>query len=167
MSEELLVQFSGITFSALKQLQIHRYHPDYEDLMQIGQLTLLKVAETFDGDPFTSEKYQFVAFAKQKCVWTMIDYLRQQNKHAWMGNDDATELDDLTMTDSIETELEIHLACLKLLPKKHHTLFKLLYSHQLTKTEIASKLQISRKTLYQKIHVIRKYLAPIYKELTL
>ena len=75
--ERLVVENMGLVYFNLKKLEMLQNYLDYEDMVSIGMIGLIKAAITFDE----SKKFAFSSYAS-KCIKNEILMLyRKEKKH--------------------------------------------------------------------------------------
>lgn len=154
LAEDFFFVHEGLVYGALKKCGINRLHQNYDDFVQIGLWTLVRVYEQFPDD-LTQEEYyyQFTGFAFQKIRWAIIDEIRkdQLKKEREQVVAEFFEEDVGCTSESNEDWLVWQLlpSMLNCLAPAEQNYLKDTVFNQLSVTEIAKKYEVSRKTVYQ------------------
>lgn len=159
LSRNLEISFfevhQSIVYGCLRQLNISMYHPNYDDLKQVGLIALVEAYETFPKSLFNEEHfYQFTGFAFQKVKWRILDELRKHNRLRSKEQAMEKEMIDLFAPRTFDNENGFILFLLlesmanHLNQNEKDYLFETVIN-QLTVTEFAKKKGVSRKTVYE------------------
>lgn len=151
---QLLSQYNGVIYQAMKQTGIYKSSPDFEDFYQIGCMKLFEAYQTCSEDPLSEEhRYQFVKYSGQKLRWAFLDQKRKDKVHAERIEFDSEEqLEHVPSFDYFETDLEFQEQVAQLinsLTTREFLFLKERFYLGLTITEIAKKHNVSRKTVHQ------------------
>lgn len=154
MADDFFFVHSSLVYGAMKKCGISRSNQNYDDLVQIGLLTLVKVYEQFPEDLYQEEYfYQFTGFAFQKIRWAIIDELRkyQLRKEREETVSEFFDEGDESVRDKNEDWLvwQLFPSMLECLAPSEQIYLKETVLNQLSITEIARKHKVSRKTVYQ------------------
>lgn len=151
---QLLSQYNGVIYRAMKQTGIYKSSPNFEDFYQTGCMKLFEAYLTCSEDPLSEKhRYQFVKYSGQKLRWAFLDEKRKEKIHTERTEFDSQEqLEHVPSFEYFEAELEFREKVRQLI----HCLTtrELLFLQErfylgLTITEIAKKHGVSRKTVHQ------------------
>ncbi|MGX6962316.1 sigma-70 family RNA polymerase sigma factor [Vagococcus xieshaowenii] len=151
---EYFDHYEPMIYGVLKSLTIHRYHPHYEDLVQTSRLLLWELLVQTDDLPQTEqERYQLGGYLYQRIRWRIIDLLRRDNQYAghvdiYNPIEEMTEVTDLPSRPEIPSVEYLLTHEWQQLPPHLRTYLIATVDYQLTITEIAKNLNVSRQTLY-------------------
>lgn len=163
--EQLLKQFEPLLFKTLGRVNVRQTSSNYDDVLQELRLKLIKLAERFDGDPFTHDVVRFLGFAKQGLFRYSLDLLHKESQQPETTGSDVTELEHLLHGDLIfgdNTDIKhFFQQASRLLTQQEQALFVLLAQGGYTTQELADELGVSRKTIYKHKNRIREKLDPL------
>ncbi|MGX6978291.1 sigma-70 family RNA polymerase sigma factor [Vagococcus elongatus] len=146
--------YEEIVYGVLAKLSIYPFAANYEDLLQIGRLSLweLLTRQTFTPE-LDDEKFRGYLYTHIR--WRILDELRKQNRQKTKEfcmettkDSDEGESTKETMTDVISIKLMME----KLWPyltENERIFFKETYFEDNNITAIAKKYHTSRKTVYK------------------
>lgn len=151
---QLLSQYNGVIYQAMKQTGIYKSSPDFEDFYQNGCIKLFEAYQTCSEDPLSEEnRYQFVKYSGQKLRWFFLDEKRKEKNHAERTEFASEErLEHVPSFDYFEAEFEFQEQAAQLmhcLTAKELLFLRERFFLGLSVTDIAKKHGVSRKTVYQ------------------
>lgn len=158
LTEEMVDDFffihTSLVHGALKKCGVLRSNQNYDDLVQIGLLTLVKVYEQFPEDLCEEEYfYQFTGFAFQKIRWAVIDELRKYQLKKEREETVSEFFDDESESFRDKNEdwivWQLFPSMLDCLAPNEQIYLNETVLNQLSVTDIARKHKVSRKTVYQ------------------
>ncbi len=137
-----------IIYGAAKRLHLSPFHANYDDFIQEGALTFVKVYVRYPND-VSKNPEKFRVFAYQAVYWRLLDLIRHSNKLIEKTQTDQ-ELLNVQQTsleegyESIYSDQLFHR--LYSICTNAERLFLLdCYVHQLTGAEIAKKHHVTRQ----------------------
>ncbi|WP_208560065.1 sigma-70 family RNA polymerase sigma factor [Marinilactibacillus kalidii] len=154
MEQDFFFVHDAIVFGAMKKMGIRYDHMNYDDFIQIGRLKLVGAYQSFPKDLHQETYfYQFTGYAYRKVYWGLMDQIRKEQKvfereaalpesYKERGTVDHQAFDQEIIVWTMFSSM------LQCLTEKEQLYLKYLVMDQLTITEIAKKLQVSRKTVY-------------------
>ncbi|AZP04965.1 sigma-70 family RNA polymerase sigma factor [Jeotgalibaca ciconiae] len=152
--QQLLDQYEGVVYSAMKKVGIYKRHPSFDDFYQIGCIKLFEAYETCEKDPLLEEhRHQFVYYASQRLQWAFLDEMRRDKKRF---EKEEWQSDEQIMSFSLPNEFEENMFLkeqlyylLALLSPNEYAFLYDRFCLNLSVTKIATKHGVSRKTVYQ------------------
>lgn len=150
MENKLIEDHHVLILGALKKCHVTKYHPMFEDCLQIARMVLIDTHRRFikeDKDMATFNGYVF-----QRIYWKVTDEVRKEMNQASKYDVDTTEesLSELPCSPQ-EDLLEVKDILEKLsecLTDKEALFLEEAYINELSPGEIAKKYQVSRQTVY-------------------
>ena len=151
--DQLMEEFEGVIYAALKSIHLYRSNQRFEDFYQLGCIKLFEAYEACADDPLIeTNRYQFVNFAKQRIRWAFLDEIRKEKRVS--DHEDFSEENETTYGTTLN-EFENDVVLQDMLDKlnKHLTarekafLEDRLY-YAMNMTAIAKKHGVSRKTVH-------------------
>ncbi|MGX7030408.1 sigma-70 family RNA polymerase sigma factor [Vagococcus zengguangii] len=163
-NEQQFETYEPIIYGVLKSLNIHYYASHYEDLVQQARLILWELLQTRDPRELTDEEHhQFNGFLYQRIRWRLIDLLRRDNQlhhhfEHYQPLEEIQEVSCLPTNPYISSVKELLHVEWPTLPSHLQTYLIATVDYQLTVSELARCLGVSRQTLYTWRKQLQHYL---------
>ena len=147
--EQVLEEYGGVIYAALKSMGMYRSHQNFDDYYQLGCLKLFDAYASCAKDPLLEEnRYAFVNYALQRVKWAFLDEKRRERK---LADHEESESEEETggneFVDDVALVVLVEKILLLLSPKEQNFLVDRFY-YGLDMSAIAKKRGVSRKTVH-------------------
>lgn|SRR5699024_4465229 len=158
-TSKLLTEFKPLIYRVLQDLNISKYHMDFEDYFQELQIQLLTIKSSFEGDIFNSDvdRFKFTAYARKGLYWYGLNLIRVSKSKLFIPTE-STDLEwvfnnnnppPLINESTIYIDEFLRLAK-KRLTEEEYLLLLYLSEENHTVNDIAEILGVSRDTIYKR-----------------
>lgn len=151
--EELLAQYEGVIYAALKSIHLYKSNQRFDDFYQLGCIKLFEAYESCVKDPLEEEnRYQFVSFAQQRIRWAFLDEIRKEKRisdHEEFG--DENEATYGTISNEFENHIFLEDTLKQLnqhLTEREKAFLEDRLYYNMNMSAIAKKHGVSRKTVH-------------------
>lgn len=150
MENELIKEHHVLILGALKKCHVTKYHPMFEDYLQIARWTLIDTHRSFkkSGKP----KESFNGYVFQRIYWKITDEIRKELIYSDRLSTEEQdtfyyEIPDTTQEDLLEVK-DILSQLSEVLTEQEKIFLEEAYINELSITDIARKYKVSRQSVY-------------------
>lgn len=150
MENELIKEHHILILGALKRCHVTKYHPMFEDYLQIARWTLIDTHRCFkkEGKPIET----FNGYVFQRIYWKITDEIRKEITYSdRLSKEDQDtffyEIPDAPQEDLLEVK-DILSKLSQVLTEQEKIFLEEAYVNELSVTEISRKYNVSRQTVY-------------------
>lgn len=151
--DQVIRQYEPLIHHCLQKAHIYWSANDYQDYQQVASIALVEAAQTCHCHPLSEQPYPFVSYAKRRILWKIRD---AQRRNYYRGNHELpTEIIPEQVSEESSLQLEqtwLDQALIEVLKKglsqEELAFLIILLEEEMTQSEKARQLGISRKSFY-------------------
>lgn len=155
--------FQPLVYKTLSRLNILQSNPDFEDYVQELTIHLLTLRASFHEEIFISDenRFKFTAYAAKGLYWFGLNLIRNSNKeYGYASTEDDIEHFWQKQNNEMKSISKLHIEdffaqAKKRLSVEDYRLLLYISDGGYTSSEIAILMEVSRSTVYDRIHKIQ------------